>query len=151
MSRLKVWSTIILTEESAGLLILWRIVRIISAVSVWNIRPLRHLSAAEREEKREKFRGICRSKLRFFFLLSIFTRIRKILIVNISDEISARSILYETREGEKRDLIYQTNAFSIVQLVRREKKNSFLLVENRWPSSEFTIQFTWIFTGWYIR
>lgn len=80
--------------------------------------------------------------MRFFFLLSIFTRIRKILIVNISDEISARSILYETGEGEKRDLIYQTNAFSIVQLVRKEKKNSFLLVENRWPSSEFTIQFT---------
>lgn len=149
MSRLKVWSTIILTEE--GLNFMENRENNFRGFRVWNIRPLRHLSAAEREEKREKFRGICRSKLRLFFLLSIFTRIRKILIVNISDEISARSILYETGEGEKRDLIYQTNAFSIVQLVRKEKKNSFLLVENRWPSSEFTIQFTWIFTGWYIR
>lgn len=60
----------------------------------------------------------------FFFLLlfsffPIFIRIRKILIVNISDEILARSILYESSRKEKRDLIYQTNAFSIIQLVRR--------------------------------
>ena len=40
-----------------------------------------------------------------FFLLSIFTRIRKILIVNISDEISARSILYETGR-EKKGILY---------------------------------------------
>lgn len=54
MSRLKVWSTIILTEESAGLLILWRIVRIISAISAFEIYALFVICQPRNERRKER-------------------------------------------------------------------------------------------------
>lgn len=45
-------------------------------------------------------------------------------------------------EGEEKEILYIRLMRFLLYNWLEGKKNSFLLVENRWPSSEFTIQFT---------
>lgn len=75
----------------------------------------------------------------FFFFFNFYTKDKK--NVNISDEILATSIYrYNMKVGG--GIVYIRLMRFLLYNWLEGKKNSFLLVENRWPSSEFTIQFT---------
>lgn len=72
-----------------------------------------------------------------FFFFNFYTGKKN---PNILDEILATSIYrYNMKVGGG---VYIRLMRFLLYNWLEGKKNSFLLVENRWPSSEFTIQFT---------